>query len=328
MSNDEEFHLVIPISKLPMQYTNGLVSPVPDPTQGQRMSEGDLILNETSDAALNRFHENAIKQAGFGRYQILATIIISFGLFGYCMQFYTIPYIIPSAEVEFCIRDDQKKWLSAITFIGTAIGSLIFGGLAGRIGRRKTLLCSLAVSAIFSFIAALMPTYGPFMMARFCGAVGSGGILPSAICYIFEIIKVKIRLRLLGIVISLGLFGGLFAGGIAKLSIPWSGQQVVIESTEHFSEWHRYLLFASIPFFISIFGLFYLTESPRFLLDNDREVEALQVYQKIFQINKITKSNPSPLSELELPESQYHSVNTSVLTNIKISFGKVKLHYY
>lgn len=29
-------------------------------------------------------------------------------------------------------------------------------------------------------IAAFMPTYGPFMMARFCAAAGIGGALPSA----------------------------------------------------------------------------------------------------------------------------------------------------
>lgn len=37
----------------------------------------------------------------------------------------------------------------------------------------------LAVSSVFSVIAAFMPFYGPFMMARFCAAVGIGGALPT-----------------------------------------------------------------------------------------------------------------------------------------------------
>lgn len=209
MSHDEEFHLVIPISKLQMQYTNGPAS-VPDIFQGQRLSqtsEGDLILNENNDTALNRFHENVIQQTsvGIGRYQILATFVMAIGLFGYTMQLYTIPYIIPSAEVEYCIGQKQKNWLSTITFVGIAIGSLILGGCAGRIGRRKCLFSSLAVSGVFSIISSLMPTYGPFMMARFCVSLGMGGIIPASACYIFEIAKAKIRLRLLGIFLGFGL---------------------------------------------------------------------------------------------------------------------------
>lgn len=58
-------------------------------------------------------------------------------------------------------------------------GALFWGSLAGRAGRRKTLLTCLVVSGVFSVIAAFMPTYGPFMMARFCAAAGVGGALPT-----------------------------------------------------------------------------------------------------------------------------------------------------
>lgn len=107
---------------------------------------------------------------------------------------------MPSAEIEYCILDNEKNWLSNITFLGLGFGALIWGGLAGRTGRRKALLSCLGVSTVFSgkflfrltnffilmlfcsiiVIAAFMPTYGPFMMARFCAAAGIGGALPSA----------------------------------------------------------------------------------------------------------------------------------------------------
>jgi MFS transporter, VNT family, synaptic vesicle glycoprotein 2 len=93
---------------------------------------------------------------------------------------YAIFYILPSAEVEYCIVDEQKSWLGNITLLGMGIGALIWGGLAGRSGRRKSLLSCLAVSGVFSVIAAFMPTYGNFMMARFCSAAGIGGVLPAA----------------------------------------------------------------------------------------------------------------------------------------------------
>lgn len=91
---------------------------------------------------------------------------------------------MPSAEVEFCILDNEKNWLGNITLLGLGVGALIWGGLADRTGRRKTLLSCLGVSGVFSVIAAFMPTYGPFMMARFCAAAGIGGALPSASRYL------------------------------------------------------------------------------------------------------------------------------------------------
>lgn len=62
--------------------------------------------------------------------------------------------------------------------------------------------------------------------------------------------------------------------------IPLTGEQIVIENKQHFSAWHRYLLLISIVQIIStILISCFLFESPRFLLANGNEVEALATYQ-------------------------------------------------
>lgn len=133
-------------------------------SQSHESESGELI---DGDILLSQFHADAIKQAGGGKYQIIATIIMGMGLAGHAIQVFAVPYIVPSAEVEFCIMENEKNWLSGITLIGMAVGGLIWGGLAGRTGRRKCLISCMAVSSVFSVIAAFMPTYGPFMMARY-----------------------------------------------------------------------------------------------------------------------------------------------------------------
>lgn len=64
--------------------------------------------------------------------------------------------------------------------------------------------------------------------------------------------------------------------------VPVTGQMIVIENKEHFSAWHRYLLLMTIIPIISTILLFWLPESPRFLLANGNEVEALATYQVSF----------------------------------------------
>ncbi|XP_053696577.1 synaptic vesicle glycoprotein 2C-like [Sabethes cyaneus] len=291
--------------------------------RGSQSESGELI-DYSDDVILSQFHADAIKQAGFGKFQLIASIISGLGLSGHAIQIYAVFYIIPSAEVEYCILDTEKSWLGSITLLGMALGALLWGGLAGRTGRRKSLLSCLAVCGVFSVIAAFMPTYGPFMMARFCAAVGIGGALPTASVYLCELTPVNFRARILGLLGAFGVAGGLVAGAIATITVPATGQKVMLENKEHFSAWHRYLLLSSLPTFASILGLFWLPESPRYLLENSREVEALTIYQKIYQSNR-TRGGYA-LTELELPGTRTHrNLPTSVLqemaTSIALFFG-------
>lgn len=285
--------------------------------RGSHSESGELI-DYSDDVILSQFHADAIKQAGFGKFQLIASIITGLGLAGHAIQVYAVFYIIPSAEVEYCILDTEKNWLGSITLLGMALGALLWGGLAGRAGRRKSLLSCLAVCGVFSVIAAFMPTYGPFMMARFCAAAGIGGALPTASVYLCELTPVNFRSRVLGLLGAFGVAGGLVAGAIATSTVPETGQKVVLENKEHFSAWHRYLLLNTLPTFASILGLFWLPESPRYLLENSREVEALTIYQKIYQSNR-TRGGYA-LTELELPGTRTHrNQPTSVLQEMATS---------
>lgn len=63
---------------------------------------------------------------------------------------YSVFYIVPSVEVEYCILDTERNWLGHVTLLGIGFGAVLWGALAGRSGRRKMLLSCLAVSGVFS----------------------------------------------------------------------------------------------------------------------------------------------------------------------------------
>ncbi|CAG0924285.1 unnamed protein product, partial [Notodromas monacha] len=80
------------------------------------------------------------------------------------------------------------------------------------------------------------------------------------------------------------------------------GISVIENEKEHFSRWREFLLLCSIPSFLALFGLLFMPESPRYLLEAGREVEAMLVYQRIYKSNH--SNHPEArytLSELELP---------------------------
>lgn len=51
-------------------------------------------------------------QAGVGYFQVLAALCTGLSLAADTVEFFVVPYILPSAEVELCIEDNEKGWLS------------------------------------------------------------------------------------------------------------------------------------------------------------------------------------------------------------------------
>ena len=54
---------------------------------------------------------------------------------------------------------------------------------------------------------------------------------------------------------------------------------MVIEERAHFSSWRVFLLVCNLPSILALLGLTFMPESPRFLLEAGREIEAMRVYQ-------------------------------------------------
>lgn len=113
-------------------------------------SESGELIDFNDEIVMSQFHADAIKQAGSGKFQVIAMITTGLGLSGHAIQVYAIFYILSSAEVEYCILDHEKNWLGSITLLGLGFGACFWGALASRGGRRKALLSCMAVSAVFS----------------------------------------------------------------------------------------------------------------------------------------------------------------------------------
>ncbi|KAH0546868.1 uncharacterized protein LOC123269146 [Cotesia glomerata] len=274
-------------------------------------AEYDLIDSiNIDDDLLGQFHEDAIKQAGVGYFQIFAALCTGLSLAADTVEFFVVPYILPSAEVELCIKDNEKGWLAKITLIGLALGGIGWGGLGDRIGRRRALLSAMSVHIIFSGVATFMPTYGTFMTARLFSAMGVSGAIPLAFVYIAECCPHISRSKWVGVLISAGALGGVYAALLAWIVVPTTGEMVVLENKEHFSAWHRFLLMCWVPAVCATISLIFIPESPRYLIEAGHDVEAMMVYQRIYKSNTrknitgsgaITATTQYQLSELELP---------------------------
>ncbi|KAM7315444.1 synaptic vesicle glycoprotein 2C [Ixodes scapularis] len=194
------------------------------------------------------------------------------------------------------------------------IGGLVWGNLADKMGRRRTLLSALLTNALFSVITTFMPTYGLFAVTRLCSGIGVGGSIPIVFTYYSEFLLKKHRGRNLCWLLLFWAIGGVFVSVTAWGLIPRTGTTLLGLGRLHFSSWRVFLLVCSLPSIVSVVGLAFLPESPRFLLEMGRDVEAMYVYQQIFKMNHSNKSGVDyQLSELELPGRRaFHGIPPAV----------------
>ncbi|KAL0809609.1 hypothetical protein ABMA28_011141 [Loxostege sticticalis] len=275
-------------------------------------AESGELLDYNDCSVLEQFHEDALRQAGCGPSQAKVALATGLAVTGAYLELAAIPFVLPSAEIELCILRHEKNWLVLISLVGSSLGAAGWGPLGERLGRRRTLLSCLAVNAVFAAIAAVMPTYGTFMMARFCSAIGSGGIVATSYTYLSECLPLSCRRRTLPVLPCCAACGTLAAAALARAVLPPTGETTLQEDRQHFSAWHRYLLLCTLPILASLVSLIWTQESPRYLLDVGREVDAMLVYQNIHSGNQIricgkgnvAAANPNSeyrLGELSLP---------------------------
>src|SRR5207248_7604896 len=84
----------------------------------------------------------------------------------------------------------------------SAIGGVMAGTLADRIGRVRTLMVTIAVYAIFTFLSGLAPNYGLLLVFRALQGLGFGGEWAAGAILVAEVANPVQRGRVLGMVQS------------------------------------------------------------------------------------------------------------------------------
>ncbi len=118
---------------------------------------------------------------------------------------------------EFGMSKATAGLLNAFTLIGSAVGSLGFGLLADRVGRRRMLSQSILTYSIFTFACGFSTTITMLAVFRFFLGLGMGGEWNSGATLVAETWPTAWRGRALGIVQSSWAIGYALAAIVANL---------------------------------------------------------------------------------------------------------------
>ncbi len=105
----------------------------------------------------------------------------------------------------------------SIFLIGWAVGGVLFGVLADRFGRTKTLVVTILIYAVFTGMAALSATWWQLALYRFLTALGIGGEWAAGAALVAEVWPEEKRTKAAGILQSAWAVGFLVAATLNLL---------------------------------------------------------------------------------------------------------------
>ena len=208
----------------------------------------------------------------------------------YFFAFYDVVNIgdaLPAIADHFDISSSTSAQAISIGLLGYVVGSLSDALVADRLGRRLALMVSVALVVIGSLVSALSDSFTMLLVGRFITGMGIGAEISSAAAYLNGISPTRLRGRAGCQAVVWGYVGIAFTPFIALALVP------------NFDDGWRFMFLIAAVGGLAILPLRrHLPESPRWLLAEGREDEALALVEEA-ESYAATQGPPPPEPELK-----------------------------
>lgn len=204
-------------------------------------------------------------------YLILVCFVATAGGFLFGFDTSVISGVIEYLVLKFDLNEMQKGWTVACILIGCMAGSALSGPISMKYGRKKALMFSAIIFLVSSVGCALSNTYTIFIISRIIAGISVGAASTLAPVYIAEISPAKHRGKLLTL--------NLIAIILGQTSAFFSNY--ALQNVNGENNWRWMIGVMAIPSFLFLFFLFFVPESPRWLVEMKRENEALDVLKRL-----------------------------------------------
>ena len=238
-------------------------------------------------------------------YLIFLSVVAALGgfLFGYDTA--VISGTIAQVSSLFELNALQSGWYVGCALIGSIIGVLFSGVLSDNIGRKRTMIFSAILFSVSSIGCAVSADFNQLVIYRIIGGVGIGIVSIISPLYISEISVAQYRGRLVSLyqlAITVG-FLGAYLVNYYLLEISKNGIMSGIGWVDNIfitEVWRGMLGMETLPALLFFVIIFFIPESPRWLLLKGNEKRAGNILEKIYKssqdVDKQLKETNSVIS--------------------------------
>ncbi|KAI4112518.1 MAG: hypothetical protein LQ345_006343 [Seirophora villosa] len=214
----------------------------------------------------------AITDIGMGRYQWELFVLCGFGWLADNMWLQGVALTLPGLTSEFGPSETNVRYTTCATFIGLCLGASVWGVASDVIGRRLAFNATLFLAGVFGLAVGGGNSWVGTCALFACVGVGVGGNLPVDGALFLEFLPFA------------------SSGLLTALSVWWPVGQLISSMADNMGWRYLNITLGAFTFlmFMCRFFLFHLYESPKFLLSQGRQAEAVATVHGIAYKNKRT----------------------------------------
>ena len=225
--------------------------------------------------------ERALDLVGVGPFQNRLTALCMLANAADAVEVLSVALVLPTAGAEFRLSDSDKGLLTSAIFAGALVGSILWGVLGDRVGRRPALAASMAVNALFALLSAASTSFPALVFCRAFAGLGVSGANAVVFTALPEFLPVSHRGFHVVLLASGWMFGSVYSAFVGWLVVPNLG-------------WRPFLVASAIPSAACIvLVITHMPESPRFLATRGRGDEAAATFRRAAEANGRTSLFPA-----------------------------------
>lgn len=221
-------------------------------------------------------------------YIIFLSVVAALGgfLFGYDTA--VISGTIAQVSQQFGLSTLQAGWYVGCALIGSIGGVACAGILSDRGGRKNTMILSAILFSASAIGCALAPSFNELVVYRIIGGIGIGVVSIISPLYISEVSVAQYRGRLVSLyqlAITIGFLGAYLVNYQLMLGTDTAAQSSNQWIVKVFSDeiWRGMLGMETVPALLFFLIIFFIPESPRWLVLKNKEVRASRILQRIYR---------------------------------------------
>ncbi|KAK4181328.1 major facilitator superfamily domain-containing protein [Triangularia setosa] len=274
-----------------------------------------------------RILNRAIQEIGIGPYQYLLFIVIGFGWASDNLWPIATSLILPPIALEFL--PDRPAYLTLAQNIGLLAGAVFWGFGCDIFGRKWAFNLTLGITAVFGMVAAASPNFTAIGVFASLWSFGVGGNLPVDSAIFLEFLP------------------GSHQWLLTVLSVDWAVAQVVATlvawpllgwitcqeggrpgscTRQENMGWRWFLITVgglTLGMFLLRFAAFKIYESPKFLMGQGRDEEAVGIVHEVARRNG--RECGLTVGELKRCEPEGYLARTDVKVAVRRRLENVKM---
>ncbi|WP_111858433.1 MFS transporter [Acinetobacter sp. CFCC 10889] len=180
-----------------------------------------------------------------------------------------IGFVAPSLLDAWGITKPQLAPVLSAALVGMSIGAIISGPLADKFGRKKVIVSTTLLFALFTILCGFATSTNDLMIYRFITGIGLGAAMPNISTIVSEYMPSKRKAFLTGIA-GCGFMLGISCGGVLSAFL--------LESLG----WAKVIIIGGIiPVILVVFLMLKLPESTQYLVKKNQTAQAKSILEKI-----------------------------------------------